>query len=145
MRNRALRWIDLHEDQMRKQLSEVDSLPDGMAASSPSGVSEDLELQLWEQRAQENNRPASLDEFREQAEFIRHRLTEILKAVEPLLQSSATDEKMSLLPKLQAAYSEFLEIRRSGFAWQVLHGEDPELLSQAIIALRKLYAGKKVQ
>jgi hypothetical protein len=138
MTSRAWEWNDLHEDHMREKLSEVDPFQARIAASSPYGVSDDLEFQVWKHNVENGLRPRSLEKFQERAQFLRHRLREALNFVEPLCQSLTSPVKSleTRLPQLQAAYCEFLAFRRSPLAWQDLHSEDAQLLSKAAILLR---------
>lgn len=138
--NWALRWINLHDGHVGNKLSEVDPFLGCMAASSPSGDADDPEFHLWELGHLQHTADESLAEFRRRTEFARHRLRTLLEAVEPFLQTPASQANMLdvVSPALRVTYSEFRALHHSPVAWQDIHAGDAELMSRAALALRKL-------
>lgn len=140
MHNRALKWIDLHEDHTREQLNAVDPFLGGMAASSPSGANEDPEVYAWQANALGSACPVSLLEFRRKCDFTRERLNNLLSDTARLLQAPAAkgNDLRILATALASAFSEFCALRGSSLAWQDVQAEDAELVSRTANALHQL-------
>jgi hypothetical protein len=139
LHNRVLKWIDLHEAHGRNRLSEVDPFPDCMATSSPFGDFGDGDIELWGTLSRGRIPAESPLEFRDRAEFIRCRLTMLLKTVEafPKPPPMSTNGVANVLPELRVLYSDFRSLRNSPLAWQSIDAGDAQLLSKAATALRE--------
>lgn len=140
LHNRALRWIDLHEDHTREQLNAVDPFLSGMAASSPLGEHEDSEVYAWQTNALRSSCPVSLLEFRRRCDFTRVRLKYLLSHTAQLLQTPAAkgNDLRILATALASAFSELCALRGCSLAWQDVQAEDAELVSRAANALHQL-------
>jgi hypothetical protein len=140
LRNRALKWINLHEDQPGEQLNAVDPFLGGMAASSPSGGNEDPEAYAWQADALRSSCPVSLLEFRRRCDFTRERLKYLLSHTARLLQTPAAkgNNLRILATELSSAFSEFCALRGCLLAWQDVETGDTELMSRAANALLEL-------
>jgi hypothetical protein len=140
LRNRALKWINLHEDQLGEQLNAVDPFLGGMAASSPSGGNEDPEVYAWQANAFRRSSPVSLLEFRRRSDFTRERLKYLLSHTAPLLQAPATkgNNLRILGTELASTFSAFCALRGCSLAWQDVETGDAELMSRAATALLEL-------
>jgi len=140
MHNRALRWIDLHEDHTREQLNAVDPFLGGIAASSPLGEHEDSEAYAWQTNVLQSSCPMSLLEFRRRCDFTRERLKQLLNNTARLLQTPAEkgNDLRILATALASAFSEFCALRGCSLAWQDVQAEDAELVSRTANALHQL-------
>jgi len=140
LRNRALKWINLHEDQLGEQLNAVDPFLGGMAASSPSGGNEDPEVYAWQANALRSSCPVSLLEFRRRSDFTRERLKYLLSRTAQLLQTPAAkgNNLRILATELSSTFSEFCALRGCSLAWQDVQAEDAELVSRTANALHQL-------
>jgi len=139
LHNWALRWIYLHEEHVREQLNAVNPFLGGIAASSPFGDFGEGEIESCGTHSRGRIPAESLLAFRDRAEFIRCRLTMLLKTIEVYSRLPATQshDVLNVLPELCVLYSHFRSLRNSPPAWQSIHTEDTQLLSRAETALAK--------
>lgn len=134
MLNGLWNWIDLHEGQLHKELSEGDSFHDNMETSTLHGEYDDSEVYAWEHKCPQPVTPSSLPDYWVRMESTRYRMKRLLAAVELTPQS---ENPSFLLPTLRATCGEFRSLLESPYAWQDIHAADSELILRAEAALRK--------
>ena len=124
---------------MRNAPSEADPSFGGMVTSAPLGGRGDPEVELWQAFPRGHVQTESPLEFRDRAEFVRHRLIMLHEAVEarPRQLATKTNDMGDMLSELRVTYSEFCSLRSAPHAWQSIEAGDAELLAKTAKTLTR--------